>query len=341
MSRGRWVVSCLIVFWMSLAGTAMAADPGRRCGGSSSAAPATGRKVVSSDGRAATAPARAPARVLASVQDTCGYLEVVEAGGLRLLVCDGVIQAAVPSSGVRLLPGVLIRARDYVELIPYYRTGTRNALVIGLGGGLHARALACHGIATHAVDVEPAIVPLAEEYFDFDGEVTIADGRAFLEQTQRRFDAIVLDTFQGASVPKHLYTREAFARMRDRLADGGVLAVHLVAPPQHASTAAVARTLAAVFPHTVALRNGFGDGIQHIYLLSGTLPLELSPRQRLQLRAWGFVGDEFFTVNTAGARILTDNENPLDRLCRDPAAEHRRGSLIDACTHNARGQPTF
>ena len=101
-------------------------------------------------------------------------LEVLETDRLKLLVCDGVIQTAVPISGVKLVPGVLIRARDYVELIPYYRPGTRTALLIGLGGGLHAQALACHRIMVRAVDIEPAVVPLAEEHFGFVGEVTIS-----------------------------------------------------------------------------------------------------------------------------------------------------------------------
>jgi spermidine synthase len=310
-----------MVFWAFLPSAAMAGDPGLN--GAASPSVSTGREVTSSDDRAASA----HVRVLASVEGTHGHLEVLELDGLRMLVCDGVIQTAAPTSGVKPLPGVLIRARDYFELIPYYRPGTRTALVIGLGGGLHARALAGHGVAIHAVDVERAVVPLAEKYFGFAGEVTISDGRAFLDRTQRRFDAILLDTFLGASVPEHLYTKEAFTRMRGRLTRGGVLAVHLVAPPQHQATAAVARTLAAVFPRTVALRNGFGDGIQHVYLLASTLPLDLTSQKRLQLDAYGFTGDEFFVPHTAGAPILTDDVTCLDRLCRDLAAEHRRRSL--------------
>jgi spermidine synthase len=246
---------------------------------------------------------------------------------MRLLTCDGVIQTAVPTAAMDLRPGTLIRARDYVELAAYYRPAARTALIIGLGGGLHARAFACHRLSVHAVDIEPAIIPLAREYFGFTGEATVSDGRAFLDRTDRQFDVMVLDTFQGSSVPPHLYTKEAFTRMRECLTAEGVLAVHLVARPQHPATAAVARTLTAVFPHSVAVQSGFGNGLQHIYLIASSAPLELSPEQRLQLDAYGFVGDEFFVPKLTDGPLLTDEQNRLGQLCRDLAAEHRRRSF--------------
>ena len=183
------------------------------------------------------------------------------------------------------------------------------------------------GLCPVAVDIEPAVVPLAEKYFGFSGEVTVADGRAFLDKTRRRFDAVILDTFLGGDVPKQLYTKEAFQRMSDRLRPDGMLAVHLIARPQHPATKAVARTISAVFPNTVALHGGPGDGIQHIYLLASGKPLVLESEQRLQLDRYGFTGDEVFRVETTGVRVLTDDRTDLDRLSRDLAAEHRRRSL--------------
>jgi len=271
--------------------------------------------------------AGAEARVLETVQGECGRLQVLEFKDLRILTCDGVIQTASPAAGADLLPGTLIRARDYVELVAYYRPRARTALLIGLGGGLHARSLACHGMTVHAVDIEPGVVSLARKHFGFAGEATVADGREFLKHTDRRFDVIVLDVFQGGSVPKHLYTREAFALTRERIAKDGVLAIHLVSRPRHAVTAAVARTLGAVFPHTVALQSGYGSGLQHIYFLVSPSPLELTPEQRLRLDAFGFHGDEVFAPDSKAGALLTDERTRLDELCRDLAAEHRRRSL--------------
>lgn len=275
-------------------------------------------------GSAADHPGPEP-QVLAQVQGPYGRLEVLEARGLRMLVCDDVVQTAVPAAGLRMVPGTLLRGRDHVELIPYYRPQTRRALVIGLGGGLHAQALGAYGIAVHAVDIEPAVVPLAEQYFGFRGfadQVTIADGREFLAGTRHRFDAVVLDTFLGASVPQQLYTKEAFALMAQRLEPPGVLAVHLISRPQHPSTQAVARTMASVFPHGAAVRSGFGDELQNIYLFASRAPLHLHSEQRLRLDACGFTGEEFFDIKTRAAPVLTDAQTNLEQLRQDLAAAH-------------------
>ena len=271
--------------------------------------------------------ATADTRVVETVQGKYGRLEVLELKGMRILTCDGVIQTAAPAAGADLLPGSLIRARDYVELVAFYRPRARTALLLGLGGGLHTRSLVCHGITVHAVDIEPAVMPLARKHFGFTGEATVADGREFLDRTDRRFDAIVLDVFQGGAVPKQLYTKEAFARMRQCLTDDGLLTVHLVSRPRHPATAAVAHTLTTVFPHIVALQSGLGNEIQHIYFLAAPSRLDLTSWQRLKLDAFGFTGDEFFTPDRKAGPLLTDRRTNLDELCRDLAAEHHRRSL--------------
>jgi hypothetical protein len=266
-------------------------------------------------------------RLLASVQGTHGRLEVLESPRLRVLACDGVIQTAVPVGGEHRLPGALIRGRDYVGLIPYYRPKARDALLIGLGAGLHVQSLATDGINVHSVDIERAVVPLAERYFGFAGEITVADGRAFLEHTRRQFDAIILDTFQGGTMPQHLYTKEAFEQASKRLRAGGVLVVHVIAPPQHPATGTIARTLGVVFPETVTLRSGHGNGVQHIYLFASRSPLALRTEERLRLDAYGFTGDEFFDPCTESAPVLTDDNNRLDQLCEALACEHRKRSI--------------
>jgi spermidine synthase len=184
-------------------------------------------------------------------------------------------------------------------------------------------------MAVHAVDIEPAVVPLAEKYFGCRGltdRVTIADGREFLAGTPRRFEAIVLDTFLGASIPQQLYTKEAFTLMAERLEPGGVLAVHLIARPQHPATQAVARTVASVFPHRAAVRSGLGEEVQNVYLFASRAPLRLLSEQRLQLDRCGFTGDEFFEIETREAPVLTDAHTNLGQLGRDLAAAHRHRS---------------
>ena len=63
----------------------------------------------------------------------------------------------------------------------------------------------------------PPWSPIAERYFDFnpkDINLTIDDGRHFLNRILRQYDTIILDAFVGDSSPSHLMTREAFSAMR-------------------------------------------------------------------------------------------------------------------------------
>jgi hypothetical protein len=252
------------------------------------------------------------------------------------LVSNGVFQTALPALTLGLPPGTLIRGRDYTELIPYFRPETRTALLIGLGGALHPHALAVYGIDVHAVEIEPQVVRLAAEYFGFGGDVTVMDGRAFLARTSERFDAVVIDTFLGGSIPEHLFTREAFVRSAEILNPGGIAALHLVGYPEHPAIRAVVRTLEEVFEHVRVVRSGTFDELQHFYLFASDEPLTLSGR--LELAEYGFTGNEFYEVDTKDSPVLTDNRTNLALMCREAVAEfrlyslaeRRRGSWFDA-----------
>jgi spermidine synthase len=50
---------------------------------------------------------------------------------------------------------------------------------------------------------------------------------AVLDENTRRYDLIVIDVLNSDSVPTHLLTREAFNLYQDKLADHGIIAVHL------------------------------------------------------------------------------------------------------------------
>ncbi len=56
-----------------------------------------------------------------------------------------------------------------------------------------------------------------------------ADGRVYINETERRFDAAVMDAFSSNSVPAHLVTRETYERLRD-IVDGPVY-VNLIDAP--------------------------------------------------------------------------------------------------------------
>jgi len=265
--------------------------------------------------------------ILEEVESLYGHLEVVEHQGTRALACNGIFQTVLPASGLGIAKGTLIRGRDYVELIPYFRPGTRKALLIGVGAGLHERALMMYRIEVRGVEIDPAVVRLAAEYFDLAAEVTVADGRAFLVRDERRYDAVIIDAFLGGSPPEHLYTKEAFELVDEHLNPDGVLVVRLIGYPEHPAICAVAKTLQAVFPYIQAVRSGIVNEIQHVFVFASRAVLELGSSERIKLGMYGFTGEELCDINTHGAAVLTDDRTGLALLSSDLVAEHRRNSL--------------
>ena len=117
------------------------------------------------------------------------------------------------------------------------------------------------GVKVDAVEINSAVVPVAREFFHFDPtkvNVTIGDGRYFVNRSAKKYDAIVLDAFLGDSCPSHLMTREAFTAMRRILQPEGVLVINTFADPdlqQDFFSASLYKTLTNTFT-SVRLHHG-------------------------------------------------------------------------------------
>jgi hypothetical protein len=126
----------------------------------------------------------------------------------------------------------------------YHPTRLRGAAlrvaVIGLGTGTLA-AYGRHGDEFRFYEINPDVLRLsygADATFTFLNDtpaavsVALGDARLALEREARRgqhgdFDILAIDAFSSDSIPVHLLTREAFEVYLDRLADNGVLAIHI------------------------------------------------------------------------------------------------------------------
>ena len=104
---------------------------------------------------------------------------------------------------------------------------------IGLGIGTIA-AYGKPGDRYRFYEIDDAIVAAAHRHFSFiedspaTVEVALGDGRLLLQDEYgRRYDVLVIDAFNGDSIPVHLLTREAVTLYRDRPKPGGVIALHI------------------------------------------------------------------------------------------------------------------
>lgn len=167
----------------------------------------------------------------------------------REMTIDGLVQGGIDvdtglsTYGYTYLLGILPRLRN-----PEGRT----CLSVGLGGGTIPVWYERQGVRADVVDIDPEVVALAGEYFNFriSGDVVIGDGRHYLQSATRRWDYIILDAFTGDTTPAHLLSLESLQAVRARLAPGGVFGINLIGALRGETliTASIVETLRQVFP---------------------------------------------------------------------------------------------
>jgi spermidine synthase len=219
------------------------------------------------------------------------------------------------------------------ELAFGYSTNLQNALCIGMGIGIVPRELAREGVHTDVVEINPAIVPVAQKYFDFDPaavHITIGDGRFYINKSQKHYDTIVLDAFLGDSSPSHLMTREAFSEMARLLGPDGVLVINSFGdfrPGRDFFLSSLDKTLRAVFKNVNIHASGNGN----VFFAASQRDLKLNLRPNRQLPDENDLPSEFNMAtslapppNPAAGKILTDDYNPVDFYDATNREQHRR-----------------
>ena len=113
----------------------------------------------------------------------------------------------------------------------------RRVAVVGLGAGTLA-AWGRDGDSYRFYEINPNVEPIARKWFTFLGdskartEVVLGDARIQLERELAEghahdFDLIAVDAFSGDAIPMHLLTAECAEIYRQRLAPGGIIALHI------------------------------------------------------------------------------------------------------------------
>jgi spermidine synthase len=171
-----------------------------------------------------------------------------------------------------------------------YQPQPRRVLVVGLGGGAMVRFLAHHepDVRIDAVEIDPAVVRLADQYFGVRSgrnvRVVTADAVAFVQSTEERYDVILMDAFLRPSsdtddtgVPTRLKTVEFLGRVKRALAPGGVVAFNI---NEHDRMADDIAAVAAAFGHVAVYRSTAADNEVAI-ATAGAMPSDEVLRARV------------------------------------------------------------
>jgi spermidine synthase len=199
-------------------------------------------------------------------------------------------------------------------------------LIIGLGSGLVVKALAEARVRVDVVEIDPEVVRVARTYFGYSGSPVVADGRRYLQRSEKRWDIIFVDAFLGGSPPWQLYTREAFELYRDHLNPGGMVALNFIGshldPEQRPALEAVVATAREVFSNVDAYPDPWQPDAyptRNVFIAASAHP-RIEPRHPGDPMSTDGVMSEALARSAPtpvrSGRILTDGSAPLAPLVR-------------------------
>jgi spermidine synthase len=192
----------------------------------------------------------------------------------RMYFQDGLVQNTVRSDGRSLsfyTYALEALARAYLDRIP-------SALVLGLGAGIVPGRLAAQGVDVEAVEIDPASLSAARQFFGFDARrvrVHLEDARTFLKHCGRRFDLVVVDLFYGDGTPEYLITRDFFRDLRSCIGPDGIAVFNTFADLDMPGTYAhFLATLRSELPYVTLYRPHWPGAAQvNSFVVAGLRPL--------------------------------------------------------------------
>ncbi|MBI4349530.1 MAG: hypothetical protein HY553_22030, partial [Elusimicrobia bacterium] len=167
--------------------------------------------------------------------------------GARAAIIDGDAATGIMSADPRAFSGSALQRKMMVDVsaLPNALRPRGEIAIIGPGGGAEVlRAVGAGSPRVVGIEINPLIATtvMRERYAEYSRglytlpqvDIHVADGRAFLRSSGRRFDVIqmtLVDTWAATSAgafalsENNLYTVEAFREYLERLAPDGLLAV--------------------------------------------------------------------------------------------------------------------
>ena len=267
-----------------------------------------------------------------------GLLQVIDRrnGGCRFYLNDNLIQNTYDPDRKQ---SVSHFTYALAGLARAYTTNINDVLCIGLGVGIVPMDFARQGARVDVVEINPAVVPVAVRFFGLQTNqlnLTLDDGRHFLNRCRKQYDAVVLDAFLGDSSPSHLMTREAFASIRRVLRPGGTLVINSFGNLEEGKdffVASLNKTLKAVFQVVRAHTSGDGG----IFFVASDRPvLEFAhPPDLANLHPQVLHDTEVTYTHVVDTipehgRVLTDDYNPAEFYDARNREEIRRRLAMSA-----------
>ena len=239
----------------------------------------------------------------------------------RRLATNGLPEASIESP---FSPPDRFHESRWLSILPtLVRPATSRILVIGLGGGNTLGAVPSPVESIDLIELEPEVVeanrligadrlggaPLADPRMN----LRIGDARGALMLADRRYDAIISQpSHPWTSGASHLYTREFFGMVKERLEPGGVFVQWMgLGFVDDDLLRGLVGTLSDVFEHLVVLAPGGHLGSGAMLFLSSDAPLDLleNSASGLAVAREGFARVGAHKVEDIATSIVLENES--------------------------------
>lgn len=212
---------------------------------------------------------------------------------------------------------------DWLTLIPYMREKEKqDILFIGFAGGTSSRLFAETNVAEKiqsidAVEIDEEVVKMTRSFFspdDYGVNVHISDGRQYLQTTEKQYDMILVDAFNGLSMPFQFSTIEFNQLIQSRLQEEGVMALNIALGLDGSPIVqGLFNTSAEVFDHVYAF--GATDSF-NIVLLATNTPIDEERLDRYRELAGIPYQDMYLKEyhSTNKDLVFTDDKSPIEFL---------------------------
>ena len=216
---------------------------------------------------------------------------------------------------------------DYALAAPFMTTADpqegEDVLILGMGSGTYARQLLRYLPDTNVsgVEIDRKITSLAHEYFQLPDQVPVTeyDGRAYLDEADRKYDVIMVDAYQDITIPFQMSSVEFFRSVKEHLKPGGVMVVNLNmhGTGQGGIADWLSDTIASVFPEVMTVdvpgntnRELFAGNVG----MKDALDAHRQEAGNSQLRnLLGQISGEVSDYHSSG-HLLTDDKAPVELL---------------------------
>nr|WP_232242577.1 fused MFS/spermidine synthase [Paenibacillus sp. GSMTC-2017] len=269
-------------------------------------------------------------KILWSKDSLYQYIRVTEStdGDISLVYNEGGGVQSVRRAGDSLA------YEDYYNdftMVPFLsKSSTKEILILGAAGGTTSHLIAKYSkpllpeIHITGVELDAEVVKLGPRYFGLqpnDASIITNDARVFINNTDKRYDAIIVDCYsQQIYIPFHLSTIEFFQKVHEHLNTNGLLAMNINATnPDSLLLASLTKTVQHVFPYTY-LTKVRGD--YNYLLLGSTNPLDLEQLKRIPSSSplaavrnkWPETLIPIVKEKYSNGTILSDNHAPTEMM---------------------------